>query len=360
MINVTKPFLPPIDKYQDYIKKIWDRAWLTNHGPVVNELEARLKKHLDLDNLLYLSNGTIAIQIAIKALKLKGEIITTPFSYVATTSSIIWENCVPVFSDISSDDCNISVECIEPLITDQTSAILATHVYGNPCEIDKIESIAKRYDLKVIYDAAHCFDTLYKGSSVLQYGDISTISFHATKLFHTIEGGAVVSKNCDLHLKMSKLRNFGHDGPNDFYSIGINGKNSEFHAAMGLVNLDYIDEIKEKRKHQYLLYENRLSESPLRFIKLNKKATFNYAYCPIILESEVSLLKVIKILNDNYINPRRYFYPSLNKLKYLNKKFECPISESISPRVLSLPLYHDLSDTTIDLICRLINQILNE
>lgn len=354
MINVTKPFLPPLEIYQEYVSQIWDRVWLTNHGPLVNELEAKLKKHLSVDNLLFLGNGTIAIQMAIKALKLSGEVITTPFSYVATTSSLVWENCNPVFADINSDNLNISVDSIKSLITDKTSGILATHVYGNPCEIEKIEVIADKYNLKVIYDAAHCFDTLYKGNSVLEYGDISTISFHATKLFHTTEGGAVVSKDSDLNMKLSKLRNFGHDGPNDFYSVGINGKNSEFHAAMGLANLEFIEEIKETRKRQYLHYQERLQSLPVRFIMLNKNASFNYAYCPIIFESEEALVKAVKVLNDNYINPRRYFYPSLNKLRYLTKEYACPVSESLSPRVLSLPLYHDLSDATIDMICRLL------
>ena len=250
MIPVTKPFLPPIEEYQKYTEGIWQRNWLTNNGPLVNELELKLKDYLQVPHLLFLNNGTIAIQIAIKALQLKGDIITTPFSYVATTSSIVWEGCQPVFVDIDKHTFNIDASKIEAAITPNTSAILATHVYGNPCDIDAIAAIAKKHNLKVIYDAAHCFGTKYKGKSVFAYGDVCTTSFHATKLFHTVEGGAVFCNDADLLRKMAQLRNFGHDGPEHFNEVGINGKNSEFHAAMGLANLKYIQQIwiQEKTK----------------------------------------------------------------------------------------------------------------
>ena len=354
MINVTKPFLPPKEAYDFYLNQIWDRVWLTNNGPLVNELELKLKTFLNLDHLLFLGNGTIAIQMAIKALNLRGEVITTPFSYVATTSSLVWENCKPVFVDIDPCDLNIDVKKIKAAITDNTTAILATHVYGNPCRIDKIQALADKHGLKIIYDAAHCFGTTYKGYSVLECGDISTISFHATKLFHTTEGGAVVSKDPETIMKLSKLRNFGHDGPSKFYSVGINGKNSEFHAAMGLANIPFIGEIMERRKEQYLMYQSKLKNLNAQFIRLNKDAGFNYAYCPIIFEDEKALLSAVQLLNDNYIYPRRYFYPSLNKLGYLESTSECPVSESISPRVLALPMYHELKESSIDMICRIL------
>src|SRR5690606_27065948 len=241
MIPVTKPFLPKVEEYDKYLASIWERQWLTNNGPLVNEFELKLKEYLDVNHLLYVSNGTIALQIAIKALELSGEIITTPFSFVATTSSIVWEGCKPVFVDIDSETFNIDPRKIESAITPSTSAILATHVYGNPCDIDAIQKIADKYNLKVIYDAAHCFGTKYKGKSVFDYGDISTTSFHATKLFHSIEGGAVFTRCPELLKKMSFIRNFGHNGPSDFKELGLNGKNSEFHAAMGLCNLNYVD-----------------------------------------------------------------------------------------------------------------------
>src|SRR4051794_21801553 len=248
MILVTKPFLPPIKEYQEFIDGIWQRQWLTNNGPLVNELELKLKEYLKLKHLLYLSNGTIALQIAIKALDLKGEIITTPFSYVATVSSIAWENCTPVFADIDERSFTINPDEIEKKITEKTCAILATHVYGIPCDVERIEAIAKKNNLYVIYDAAHAFGCIYKGKSLYSYGDISTASFHATKLYHTIEGGAVITSSAELLKKMAYMRNFGHNGPENFFGLGINGKNCEFHAAMGIVNLTYINSIIQKRK----------------------------------------------------------------------------------------------------------------
>ena len=353
MINVTKPFLPPINEYQDYISGIWERNWLTNNGPLVNELELRLKDYLQLDHLLYLSNGTIAIQLAIKALDLQGEIITTPFSYVATTSSIVWEGCTPVYVDIDAHTFNIDPFKIEAAITPRTSAILATHVYGNPCNIDAIQNIADKHGLKVIYDAAHCFGTKYKGKSVFEYGDISTTSFHATKLFHTTEGGAIITKDAQLTKKLAYLRNFGHDGPEKFNSVGINAKNSEFHAAMGLVNLNYVDRILEKRKADYIYYLEKLQNLNVQFLKLETQSVFNYAYFPIIFKIEEELLKAVKLLNENWVNPRRYFYPSLNTLNYVDQK-PMLISDSVSSRALCLPLFYSITKEEIDLICRLL------
>lgn len=353
MIQVTKPFLPPIDEYFNFVKGIYKRNWLTNNGPLVNELELKLKEYLQLPHLLYLNNGTIALQIAIKALDLEGEIITTPFSYVATTSSIVWEGCQPVFVDIDQDTLNIDPAKIEAAITNKTSAILATHVYGNPCDIDAIGEIAKKYGLKVIYDAAHCFATKYKGKSVFVYGDISTASFHATKVFHTVEGGAVITEDPELLKKMSYMRNFGHNGPEDFLGVGINGKNSEFHAAMGVANLKYADLILKKRKSDSELYNARLTFFKYRTISLTKNSEFNYAYYPVILESEKEVLKCIEELNANRIFPRRYFYPSLSSLFYLEKQ-NTPISDDLSKRVICLPLFYDIDEAEIDLICRIL------
>lgn len=358
MIPVTKPFLPPIEEYQKYISGIWQRNWLTNNGPLVNELELNLKEYLDVRHMLYLSNGTIALQIAIKALNLKGEIITTPFSYVATTSSIVWEGCTPVFVDIDENSLNIDALKIEAAITKNTTGILATHVYGNPCNIDLIEQIAKKHQLKVIYDAAHCFGTKYKGKSIFSYGDISTTSFHATKLFHTIEGGAVFCQDPDLLKKMSYLRNFGHDGPEKFAEIGINGKNSEFHAAMGLTNLKYANEILAKRKTLHDYYSAALLNLKVKKQTICEQASYNYSYYPIIFQDNASLTKSIEALNVNLIYPRRYFYPSLNELPYV-KKIELPISSEISQRVLCLPLYHTLSVEEIDFVARILLRVQN-
>lgn len=353
MIPVTKPFLPPQEEYNRLLNNIWSRNWLTNNGPLVNELELKLKEYLDVEHLLFLGNGTIALQIAIKALELKGEIITTPFSYIATTSSIVWEGCKPVFIDISADSFNIDPELIEKAITKKTSAILATHVYGNPCDIEKIEAVARKHDLKVIYDAAHCFGTKYKEDSVLNFGDVSTISFHATKLFHTIEGGAVITKDPELLKKMASMRNFGHDGPFHYDEVGINGKNSEFHAAMGICNLSYANKILEKRLLDHSRYDKWLFKTDLKKPFIDKKSSYNYSYYPILFNTKEQCERIFNELKKYEIFARRYFYPILSKVPFV-KDTHLPIAESISERILCLPLYYQLSEQEIALICRII------
>ena len=359
MIPVTKPFLPPELEYQKYISSIWERQSLTNNGPLVNQLELELKEYLGVQYLLFLSNGTTALQIAIKALELSGEVITTPFSYVATTSSIIWQGCKPIFVDIDAKTLNIDPLKIEAAITEKTTAILGTHVYGNPCDVEAIEFIAAKNKLKVIYDAAHCFGTRYRGKSIFEFGDISITSFHATKLFHTVEGGAIFTKDPNLLKKMSFLRNFGHDGYEKFSDIGINGKNSEFHAAMGLVNLKYIDEILLTRKNLSIFYNKALKNFKCAKPTLNQYSQYNFSYYPIVLESEEVTLKIIQILNDNWIYPRRYFYPSLSKLPYIEGAIELPNTESITKRILCLPLYHTLTKEEIDLIAGIMLRVQN-
>ncbi len=352
MIQVNKPFLPPQEDYTKYLEGIWERNLLTNNGPLVTELEVKLKEYLQVPHLLYLSNGTIALQIAIHALDIRGEIITTPFSYIATTSSIRWENCKPVFVDIDGATLNIDPAKIEGAITGSTKAILATHVYGNACEIDAIQEIANRHKLRVIYDAAHCFGVKYKGKSIFSYGDISTTSYHATKLFHTIEGGAVFTNDEALDRRMYFMRNFGHNGPVDFAEIGINGKNSEFHAAMGLANLKYVDQILASRIEQSQRYDKWLKVIPQQRIEVNRQSTHNRAYYPIIFESEEVALKVKRELESNQVYPRRYFYPSLNTVP-LYKGGSLPVSESISQRIICLPLYHSLTGDEIDFISKI-------
>lgn len=342
MIPVTKPFLPPISEYNQLIEGIWQREWLTNMGPLASQLEMELKTYLKVKHLLYVTNGTVALQIAIKALQLKGEIITTPFSFVATTSSIVWEGCTPVFVDIDSQSLNIDPSKIEAAITDKTSAILATHVYGNPCDVVAIEKIAKKHNLKVIYDGAHAFGVEINGKSIFEYGDISTCSLHATKLYHSIEGGLVICNDNQINQKLKHIRNFGITGFDTFSELGINGKNSEFHAAMGLVNLNYIEKIHQKRKALSECYDENLKNFPHQKPKWSAEATKNYAYYPILLESEDILLKVKEKLEENKIQTRRYFYPSLaTALPYLEKT-EMPVTDELAKRVLCLPLYFDL------------------
>ncbi|MEJ7556728.1 MAG: DegT/DnrJ/EryC1/StrS family aminotransferase [Pedobacter sp.] len=359
MIPVTKPFLPPQEEYCNYLDGIWQRQWLTNMGPLNSDLELRLKDYLKLDHLLFVSNGTIALQIALKALNLKGEIITTPFSFVATTSSIVWEGSIPVFVDIDPKSLNIDASKIESAITPNTCAILATHVYGNPCDVIAIEQIARKHNLKVIYDGAHAFGVDLFGESVFKYGDISTCSLHATKLYHSIEGGLLVTKSSDLLKKMAYIRNFGFDGPEAFKELGINGKNSEFHAAMGLVNLKHISDIHVKRKHICERYDEKLK----RFIAVKQlwhaDASQNYSYYPIILESEDLLKRCINLLKGHEIFVRRYFYPALSNVLPYVKKVNMPLTENIAGRVICLPLYHDLSMEEVDLICRLLMRAQN-
>ncbi len=340
-----------------YLKGIWDRGQLTNNGPLVLELEEKLRMFLNVKHLYFLSNGTVALQIAIKALNLKGEIITTPFSYVATTSSIVWENCEPIFVDIEPDSLTIDPNLIEDKITENTSAILATHVYGNPCDVLAIQKIANAHNLKVIYDAAHAFGVKYKGSSILEYGDFSTLSFHATKLFHTVEGGAIVTNNPDLAHKASYLRNFGHNGQEEFFGLGINGKNSEFHAAMGLCLLPMVKDIISCRKKISEKYDELLKDMPIVKQKIREHTEYNYAYYPIFFENEESLLRVRANLNKNGIFPRRYFYPSLSKLPYVSNQY-VPISEDVSRRVLCLPLFPGLEDDKISEIAYIIRKSL--
>lgn len=357
-INVTKPFLPPLASYQKYIQQIWEREWLTNNGPLVNELELRLKERLGLDHLLFVSNGTVALQLAIKALNLTGEIITTPFSYVATTSSIVWENCVPVMADICPRTFNIDPNCIEALITEKTTGILATHVYGTPCDVEAIERIAQRSNLKVIYDAAHAFGTTYRGKSLFAFGDISTTSFHATKLFHTVEGGAVVTQEPELLRTLARMRNFGHVSPTEFDGVGINGKNSEFHAAMGLCNLDHLDDILRSRATLSARYDHNLRGLNVTRPQVPEHSGYNNAYYPVVFESEALNLSVIETLNLHSVFPRRYFFPSLGSLNYVRSIKPTPVCDDIAGRVLCLPLYHSLSFEEVDMICRLIHRVL--
>jgi len=358
LINVTKTFLPPINEYIEYLEKIWESNWITNQGPLSEELESRLKDFLNVDNLLLVSNGTIALQLAIKALALKGEIITTPYSYVATTNSILWENCTPVFCDIENKTFCIDADLIESKITDNTSAIMATHVYGFPCDVEKIKSVADKHNLKIIYDGAHAFGVKFKNESLLNFGDISTVSFHATKLFHTIEGGAVICKDEKISEKIFLYRAFGHLD-DEYYSVGINGRTSEFNAAMGLCNLPRINDFILERKNINQLYRDSLSGTYLEFPSVPEDLEYNYSYFPVLFTSESQMLEMKNKLLENGINARRYFYPSLNKLPYLNTE-NCPVSESTASRVLCLPVFNGMSSDIIKFVSAIIkNNIIN-
>jgi dTDP-4-amino-4,6-dideoxygalactose transaminase len=354
MIPVTKSFIPPIEEYQAIVKRAFDNEWLTNRGELVLELEGKLKEYLQVSNIIVMNNGTIPLQIALKLLGGCGEIITTPFSYVATTAAIVWENCTPVFVDIHPEYLTIDETKIEAAITPKTTCILATHVFGNPCNIEAIEAIAKKHNLKVIYDAAHCFGVKYKGKSIFEYGDVSTCSFHATKLFHTGEGGAIFCNDKELMHKFFYSHAFGHLGPEDYYGVGINGKISELQCAMGLSVLPYMKKIIESRQFIVEKYNAGLNLGKLSRLKLRQETIWNYSYYPVIFESEKKLLEILKFLNNESIFPRRYFYPSLNNLPYIENSYQ-NCSDSIAKTILCLPLYYNLSDDHIYKIIDTIN-----
>lgn len=356
MINVTKTYLPDIEKYKRYVDKIFQSGWITNNGEMVKRLEQRLKEYLGVRNILLVSNGTLALQVAYKLLELKGEVITTPFSFVATTSSLVWEGLKPVFVDIDKATFCIDTKKIEESINERTSAILPVHVFGNGCEVEKIAEIAKRHNLKVIYDAAHAFGIKYKGESILNYGDVSILSFHATKVFHTIEGGALIINDDRLYDKARKLINFGITGPDSIDDIGINAKMNEFQAAMGLCVLEDLDDIIKKREKVFKLYYETLKEKEyIELQKHNENCSCNYSYFPVLFKDEQALLKAKKALNDNDIFPRRYFYPSLDNLNYLQSDY-METSNNISSRILCLPLDDQLKHETILHIVRLIEE----
>ncbi|RXR19087.1 DegT/DnrJ/EryC1/StrS family aminotransferase [Flavobacterium amnicola] len=354
MIPVTKSFLPEKQAYLDYLDRAWNKVWLTNRGELTLELEKRIKDTYAINNIIITNNGTIPLQIALKLLGNQGEIITTPFSYVATTSAIIWENCKPVFVDIHPEYLSIDESKIEAAITPKTTAILATHVFGNPCHIEKIEEIARKHNLAVIYDAAHCFGVTYKEASIFNYGDVSTCSFHATKIFHTGEGGAMFCNSEALYQKLFYSHNFGHNGPLDFHGLGINAKISELQSAMGLAVFDNLDYIFNERKKVVEYYLNNLNFEALSTMKIRENTKWNYSYFPVIFNSEDQLLKVQQQLNQSDIFPRRYFYPSLNTIEYVNGE-TMPISESIASRILCLPLYTGLTENELKLISNIIN-----
>lgn len=354
IINVTKTFLPSVEEYQSYLNRAWEKVWLTNRGELTLELEKKIQEKYQTSDLIITNNGTIPIQIALKLLGKQGEIITTPFSYVATTSSIIWENCTPVFVDIDENHLTINENLIEAAITPKTTAILATHVFGNPCDVLAIEKIAQKHQLSVIYDAAHCFGVTYNNQSIFNFGDVSTCSFHATKIFHTGEGGALFCKDKSLFDQLYYSHNFGHNGPLDFHGLGINAKISELQSAMGLAVFDHLETIFEERKKVVDLYQQLLDFSVLKTMTIRENTKWNYSYFPVIFPSEASLLKVMNTLQTKSVFPRRYFYPSLNTINYVNGP-TMPISESIAQRILCLPLYVGLSSSDIEMIATTIN-----
>lgn len=363
MIPVTKPYLPSREKLDKYIDGIYEREWLTNNGELVKKLTRRLEEYLGVENLLLVSNGTLALQIAYRALGIHepvngkpAEAVTTPFTFVATASSLKWEGIEPVFADIDRDTWCLAPENIEPAITEQTRAIVPVHVFGNACDVERIDEIAKRHDLKVIYDAAHAFGVKYKGESLLKWGDAATLSFHATKVFHTIEGGAIVFKRKEDLEKAKKLINFGITGPETIEELGINAKMNEFQAAMGLSLLDEIDDILTSRNNIKQRYLKDLG-AHFTFQNYNENTIDNNGYAPIVFESEVELKSALFLLEKSQIIPRRYFYPSLESVVESRIETCCPVSRDVASRIVCLPLYSTLNENELNTVISLLNNL---
>jgi dTDP-4-amino-4,6-dideoxygalactose transaminase len=350
LIYVTKPYLPERQKLNKYIDTIYQSGWLTNNGPLVQKLENRLTAHLGVKYVILTANGTNALQIALKSLNTMGEVITTPFSFIATSQAIDFIGMKPIFSDIHKHSLNLDPTACEKKITENTQAILPVHVYGNPCEVEKFNALSEKYNIPVIYDAAHCFDVKYKENSILNYGKMSVISFHATKLFHCVEGGAIITNDDETALMVRQIVNFGFNANLDIVSTGTNAKMNEFEAAMGLAILDDIDYILKKRSNIWDKYHKELSGF-VRFQSRAESSTNNFSYAPIIFKNEALLKKVMQALAQEDIYPRRYFYPCLN----VNEDADStPIAKNISNRILCLPIYPSLEMKYVEKIISII------
>ena len=356
-IQVTKTYLPPLDTYQALLREVWERGWVTNNGPLVRELERQLAQRLGAPYFAYTANGTVALQLLFRAFELQGSVVTTPFSYVATTNALLWEGLEPVFADIDPRTLQLDAASVAARIRPDTTAILATHVYGYPSDHAALKRVAEEHGLKLLYDAAHAFDSRVEGRQIGTWGDGATYSFHATKYFHTIEGGGIVLHDADAAERLQLLRAFGHEG-RDYRALGINGKNSEFHAGIGLLNLPLLPEVLAGRKALYAHYRTGLSGLPLRILSPadHEGLYYNYAYFPLLFEGNRQRERCVAALEEARIFPRRYFEPALNQLPFLRSKQSCPVAEDAVSRVLCLPFYHQLAPSDADRILRIIRQ----
>lgn len=362
-ILVTRSSMPDLDEYVEEIKDIWERHWLTNMGPKHVQFQDNLKEYLNVENIELLTNGHMALELSIQALGLQGEVITTPFTFASTTHAIVRNRLKPIFCDINPDDYTMDVSQIEELITDKTCAILPVHVYGNICNVEEIDRIAKKYGLKVIYDAAHTFGETYKGKSIGSFGDVSCFSFHATKVFNSIEGGAVCFDNPEFGLKIYRLKNFGIRDQETVDGIGANAKMNEFCAAMGICNLRHIDEEIAKREKVFLRYQERLSNvEGLKIAFVQPGVKSNYAYFPVVIDEKAfgaTRNEVFEKLAEHGIGARKYFYPLTSAFECFHGEFDpnlTPTALYVSKRVLTLPLYSDLLLEDVDRICDIILQ----
>lgn len=362
-ILVTRSSMPSMDEYIDEIKELWESHWLTNMGVKHKQLQQELKDYLGVSNIDLLTNGHMALELTLQALNLQGEVITTPFTFASTTHAIVRNGLTPVFCDIDPYDYTMDVNKIENLITDRTCAIVPVHVYGNVCNIEEIERIANKYELKVIYDAAHAFGETYKGKGIGTFGDVSCFSFHATKVFNTIEGGAVCFKDIDFGTRIYGLKNFGIRGPEVVDGVGANAKMNEFCAAMGICNLKHVNDEIRKRKEVVERYRIRLDGNKgIHLNPVQENVESNYAYFPIVIDEKEfgsSRNEVFNRLAENGIGARKYFYPLTNTFECFHRKYDAgstPSALHISKRIMTLPLYADLMMEDVDSICDVILQ----
>jgi dTDP-4-amino-4,6-dideoxygalactose transaminase len=364
-IFVTQPCLPPLEEFLPYLEKIWENKWLTNNGPIHHQLEKQLAEYLGVKYISLFSNGTLALITALQALNIQGEVITTPFSFVATTHSLWWNKISPVFVDTESDYLNLDPAKIEAAITPLTTAIMPVHVYGNPCKMEEIQRIADKHGLKVIYDAAHAFGVKKDNNSILNQGDLSILSFHATKVFSTIEGGAIICHTEEMKHHIDNLKNFGFRGETTVEEPGINAKLNELQAAYGLLQLKYIDGFIAKRKSISELYQTLLKDvSGIRFLPDMKNVTHAYSYFPILIEEDtygISRDALYEKLKENNIFSRRYFYPLISNFEPYKELISAapenlPIATLAAKQVLCLPLYVELNHTDIQRICSLLTK----
>lgn len=364
-IYVTQPFLPPLEEFVPYLEKIWESKWLTNGGPFHQELEVKLADFLGVEHLALFANGTLALVTALQSLRITGEVITTPFSFVATAHSLLWNGIKPVFVDIDPDTFNLDPDKIEAAITPQTTAILPVHVYGNPCAVEKIQKIADTYGLKVIYDAAHAFGVNYKGESLLKHGDLSILSFHATKVFNTFEGGAIICPDAKTKSRIDDLKNFGYSGEVKVIAPGINAKMNEVQAAFGLLQLQHIDKAISRRKEIDALYREMLaSVSGIICPPLPAETIHNCSYFPILVGKEYPLRRdeLNEKLRQQGIHPRRYFYPLISEFPMYRglpsaAAANLPFAKKAADHVLCLPIYPDLTNESIARIVSIIADI---
>lgn len=363
-IFVTQPSLPPLEELMPYLEKIWESKWVTNNGQFHQEFEKSLCKYLGVKYISIFTNGTLALITALQSLDISGEVITTPFSFVATTHALHWNKIKPVFCDIDPVTMNIDPDKIETLITPETSAILPVHVYGNPCNVGKIGKIAKKHNLKVIYDAAHAFGVTIKGNSINNYGDLSVLSFHATKVFNTFEGGAIISHDEKTKIHIDHLKNFGFHGELNVVAPGINSKMNEFQAALGLIQLKYIDKEIEKCKKITEIYKKELQKiNGIAMMDEIQDVRYNYSYFPVLIDKEkfgLSRDALYEKLKNNNIFTRRYFYPLISHFAPYNKELSAnpknlPVAEEIAKNILCLPIYPDLDKNNAIKIINLIN-----